>query len=91
MPQYFKKIVRTLDEETEYSRQLPRDEASEGHHPRQRPQERHDLQVETLGSIGDLDAACRGKYIFDLATAVNAMCFASGRTRSTASSDDGRL
>ena len=29
-------------------------------------------------SIGDFDAACRGKYVFDLATAVNAACFLEG-------------
>ena len=30
---------------------------------------------EKLTAVLDFDAACRGKFIFDLATAVNALCF----------------
>ncbi len=34
---------------------------------------------ERLTSVLDFEAACRGKFIFDIATAVNALCFVDGR------------
>jgi homoserine kinase type II len=78
MPQYFKKIVRTLDEETEYlgnylETKLPKGIVHGNIH-----KSCMIFKGDSITSLGDLDAACRGKYIYDLATAVNAMCFASG-------------
>ncbi len=33
---------------------------------------------DAVACLNDFDAACRGKYVFDLATAVNAVCFGEG-------------
>ncbi len=33
---------------------------------------------EKLTAVLDFEAACRGKFIFDIATAVNALCFVDG-------------
>jgi homoserine kinase type II len=78
MPQYFKKIVRTLDEETEYlgnylETKLPKGIIHGTVH-------KYALlfKGDSVVCMGDFEAACRGKYIYDLATAVNAMCFVDG-------------
>ncbi|MGH7805153.1 MAG: phosphotransferase, partial [Candidatus Binatia bacterium] len=36
------------------------------------------LKGEKVVGIVDFEAACRGKFVFDLATAVNALCFVEG-------------
>jgi len=78
IPPYFKKIIRTLDEETEYlgnylETKLPKGIVHGTVHC-------YGLLVrgDQVVSLGDFDAACRGKYVFDLATAVNAACFVDG-------------
>ena len=78
MPPYFKKVVRTLDEETEYlgnylEMKLPKGIIHGAIH-------KHSLlfKGEALLCLGDFGAACRGKYVYDLATAVNALCFVDG-------------
>jgi homoserine kinase type II len=75
LPPYFKRIVRTLDDEVDYLRhyldtKLPRGIIH------------GDLFVDNLLFKGDklvamldFEAAARGRYVFDLATAVNALCF----------------
>ena len=75
MPSHFKKIVRTLDEETEYlgnylETKLPKGIIHGTIHV-------SSVVFDDTGvaALGDFDAACRGKYVFDLATAVNAFCF----------------
>jgi Ser/Thr protein kinase RdoA (MazF antagonist) len=79
MPHYFKKIVRTLDEEIEYlgnylETKLPKGIIHGTIH-------RWSLHfgTESVECMSGFDAACRGKYVFDLATAVNALCFRNGR------------
>ncbi|HYB99707.1 MAG TPA: phosphotransferase [Candidatus Limnocylindrales bacterium] len=78
IPPYFKKIIRTLDEETEYlgnylETKLPKGIIHGTVHC-------YGILVrgDQVVCLGDFDAACRGKYVFDLATAVNAMCFVEG-------------
>jgi homoserine kinase type II len=78
IPPYFKKIIRTMDEETEYlgnylETKLPKGIIHGTVHCYGLLQKGDDVV-----SIGDFDAACRGKYVFDLATAVNAACFVDG-------------
>jgi len=78
IPPYFKKIVRTLDEEIEYlgnylETKLPKGIIHGTVHCYGML-----VRADQVVSLGDFDAACRGKYVFDLATAVNAMCFVSG-------------
>jgi len=79
LPHYLKKIVRTLDEELEYLQNYLESKLPKGiiH---------GDLLVENILFKGDkivalldFEAAGRGKFIFDLATAVNALCFEEGR------------
>ena len=78
IPPYFKKIIRTMDEEIEYlgnylETKLPKGIIHGTVHC-------YGLLArgDDVVSIGDFDAACRGKYVFDLATAVNAACFVDG-------------
>jgi homoserine kinase type II len=78
MPPYFKKIVRTLDEETEYLGNYLETKLPKGIIHGNVHKSCMMFRGDSLTAMGDLDAACRGKYIYDLATAVNAMCFASG-------------
>jgi homoserine kinase type II len=78
MPSYFKKIVRTLDEETEYLGNYLETKLPKGIIHGNVHKSCMIFKGENIVSIGDLDAACRGKYIYDLATGVNAMCFANG-------------
>jgi homoserine kinase type II len=75
LPSYFRRIVRTLDDEVEYLRhylelKLPRGIIH------------GDLFADNLLFKGDkpvamldFEAAARGRFVFDLATAVNALCF----------------
>jgi homoserine kinase type II len=79
LPQYFKKVVRTFDEELEYLQhylelKLPKGVLF------------GDLSIEMLRFKGDkivlvldCDPGARGKFIFDLANAVNVLCFDDGR------------
>ena len=75
LPSYFKKITRTLDEEVGYLEHYLESKLPKGiiH---------GDLFLDNLLFRGDrvvvvfdFEAASRGKYIFDLATAVNALCY----------------
>ncbi len=78
MPVYFKKIVRTLDEETEYLGNYLETKLPKGiiHGTLYRGNVL--FKDDHVTCISDFFAACRGKYIYDLATAVNAMCFNEG-------------
>jgi len=72
---YFRKICRTLDDEVEYlTRYLeascPRALSTEISSPTI-----CSFRGEKLTAMLDFDAACRGKFIFDIATAVNSLCF----------------
>jgi len=78
LPPYFKKLVRTLDEEIEYlgnylETKLPKGVIHGNVHA-----DCLRFKGDKVVSMGDFDAACRGKYVYDLATAVNALCFAQG-------------
>ena len=79
LPGYFKKITRTLDEEVEYLGNYLEGKLPKGviHG------DLHDASVllkgEKVVGLLDFEAGCRGKFIFDLATAVNAVCFTRGR------------
>lgn len=78
LPSYLKKIVRTLDEEAEYLRNYLENKLPKGIIHGELGAEslrfKGDRVVEVLG----FDVAARGKFIFDLATAVNGLCFTNG-------------
>jgi len=78
MPAWFRRTLRTLDDEIEYLRHYLEHKLPKGivH---------GDVRAEHLRFDGDrvvgllgFEAAARGKFIYDLATAVNALCFRPG-------------
>ncbi|MGH7894488.1 MAG: homoserine kinase [Candidatus Binatia bacterium] len=75
LPAYFKRIVRALDDEVEYLRnyletKLPRGIIHGDLFP-----DNLLFKGEKLVAMLDFEAAARGRFVFDLATAVNALCF----------------
>jgi len=75
MPRYFKKIVRTLDEETEYLGNYLETKLPKGIIHGTLYKGNITFKGESVACVSDFDAACRGKYIYELAAAVNAVCF----------------
>ena len=76
MPPYFKKVVRTLDEEVEYLGNYLETKLPKGIIHGVIHRESFVFKGDQVLCMGDFEAACRGKYVLDLATAVNALCFA---------------
>jgi len=75
MPAYFKRTVRTLDDEIDYLRhyletKLPRGIVHGDLFP-----DNLLFAGSKLVAVLDFEAAARGRYVFDLATAVNALAF----------------
>lgn len=79
LPSYFKKITRTLDEEAAYLANYLETKLPKGVINGDLFEENVLVKGDKLVAILGFDAACRGKFIFDLATAVNAVCFVDGR------------
>ena len=78
LPRYFKHVIHTLDDEIAHQQQYQEDKLPKGviH---------GDLFADNLLFRGgkvvgvlDFEAACSGKLIYDLATAVNALCYIDG-------------
>jgi homoserine kinase type II len=78
VPGHFKHVIHTLDDEIAHQHQYQEDKLPKGiiH---------GDLFADNLLFRGgkvvgvlDFEAACYGKFIYDLATAVNALCFSEG-------------
>lgn len=79
LPHYFKKIIRTLDEEIEYLNHYLEGKLPKGIIHGDLCPASMKFKGEKVAAILDFEAACRGKFIFDLATAVNALCYEDGR------------
>ncbi|MEW6270955.1 MAG: homoserine kinase [Thermodesulfobacteriota bacterium] len=79
LPSYFKKITRTLDEEVEYLGSYLEGKLPKGVINGDLFDENLLVKGDKLVGMLDFEAACRGKFIFDLATAVNAVCFTDGK------------
>ncbi|HEY8514359.1 MAG TPA: homoserine kinase [Candidatus Binatia bacterium] len=79
LPPYFKKITRTLDEEVEYLGSYLEGKLPKGVINGDLFEENLLVKGDKLVGMLDFEAACRGKFIFDLATAVNAVCFTDGK------------
>ena len=75
LPSYFKRLTRTLDEEVEYLESYLETKLPKGVIYGDLLSENVLLKGDKLVGIVSFEAACRGKFIFDLATAVNALCF----------------
>ncbi len=75
LPSYFRKIVRTLDDEVDYLQHYLENKLPKGIIHGDLFNDNLVFKGEKLVAILDFEAACRGKFIFDLATAVNALCY----------------
>lgn len=79
LPHYLKKIVRTLDEEHEYLQNYLECKLPKGIIHGDLFADNVLFKGEKVIAVLDFEAAGRGKFIFDLATAVNSLCFERGR------------
>jgi homoserine kinase type II len=75
LPAYFKRIVRTLDDEVDYLRHYLDTKLPRGIIHGDLFHDNLIFRGEKLVAMLDFEAAARGRYVFDLATAVNALCF----------------
>ncbi len=78
LPNYFRKILRTLDDEIEYLTRYLEGKLPKGVIHGDLFADHVLFRGEKLVAVLDFEAACRGKFIFDIATAVNALCFVDG-------------
>ena len=78
LPAYFRRIVRTLDDEADYLQHYLENKLPKGIIHGDLVTDNLLLKGEKVIAVLDFEAACRGKFIFDLATAVNALCFVDG-------------
>jgi homoserine kinase type II len=78
LPAYFRRIVRTLDDEADYLQHYLENKLPKGIIHGDLFTDNLLLKGEKVIAVLDFEAACRGKFIFDLATAVNALCFVDG-------------
>ncbi len=79
LPNYFRKISRALDDEVEYLNHYLEGKLPKGVIHGDLFADNLLFRGERLTAVLDFEAACRGKFIFDLATAVNAICFVDGQ------------
>jgi homoserine kinase type II len=75
LPSYFKRIIRTLDDEAEYLQNYLESKLPKGIIHGDLFPDNVIMKGDKVVAVLDFEAACRGKFIFDLATAVNALCF----------------
>jgi homoserine kinase type II len=74
LPPYFRKIVRTLDDEIAYLEHYLENKLPRGIIHGDLFNDNLLFKGDKLVAVLDFEAACRGKFVFDLATAVNALC-----------------
>lgn len=79
LPYYSKRIVRTLDEELEYLTNYLEAKLPRGIIHGDLTAELVRFRGEKVEAVLDLGLGWRGKFIYDLAAAVNALCFVGGR------------
>ena len=75
LPSYFKRIVRTLDDEVDYLRSYLETKLPKGIIHGDLFHDNLLVKGDKILAVLDFEAACRGKFVYDLATAVNAFCF----------------
>lgn len=79
LPAYFRKVTRTLEDEVDYLTRYLEGKLPKGVIHGDLFADNLLFRGEKLTAVLDFEAACRGKFIFDIATAVNALCFANGQ------------
>ncbi len=75
LPNYFRKVTRTLEDEIEYLSRYLEGKLPKGIIHGDLFADNLLFRGEKLTAMLDFEAACRGKFIYDIATAVNALCF----------------
>jgi len=78
LPNYFRKVTRTLEDEIDYLTRYLEGKLPKGIIHGDLFADNLLFRGEKLMAMLDFEAACRGKFIFDIATAVNALCFVDG-------------
>jgi homoserine kinase type II len=81
LPLHLKHIVRVLDDEFSYLESYLDNNLPKGIIHGDLFSDNVKFKSNRLTGVVDFEAACRGKLIYDLATAVNALCFLDGRFR----------
>jgi len=81
LPSHLKNIVRVLDDEFSYLESYLDNNLPKGIIHGDLFPDNVKFKGNRLTGIMDFEAACRGKLIYDLATAVNALCFLEDRYR----------
>jgi homoserine kinase type II len=81
LPAHLKHIVRVLDDEFSYLENYLDNNLPKGIIHGDLFPDNVKFKGNRLVGVLDFEAACRGKLIYDLATAVNALCFVDGRYR----------
>ncbi|MBI4525532.1 MAG: homoserine kinase, partial [Deltaproteobacteria bacterium] len=81
LPSHLKNIVRVLDDEVGYLENYLDNNLPKGTIHGDLFPDNVKFKGSRLTGIIDFEAACRGKLIYDLATAVNALCYLEGRYR----------
>jgi homoserine kinase type II len=79
MPSYFKHLIHILDDEIAYQQQYHEDKLPKGIIHGDLFADNVLFRGNKLVGVLDFEAACQGKFIYDLATAVNALAYIGGR------------
>jgi homoserine kinase type II len=78
LPGYFKQILHTLDDEVTYQQEYQDDRLPKGLIHGDLFADNLLFRGEKIVGLLDFEAACYGKFLFDLATAINALCYSEG-------------
>lgn len=78
LPGYFKQIIHTLDDEVLHQQQYQEEKLPRGVIHGDLFADNVLFRGGRVVAVLDFEAACQGKFIYDLATAVNALCYVDG-------------